>query len=616
MNTKTALLLFCLIVGYAESMISQEHKIWRVEPANWWTNMRLSNIQIMVYGQQIGLSRVEMQPYQGVILKNVHKAESPNYLFLDVEISSEALAGTVLFSIGDETLEWNLYPRDVNSRFRKGFDASDVVYLLFPDRFCNGDPTNDFITEMGDKLDRKDLYKRHGGDIQGIINQLDYLENLGITALWINPLLENKQEAFSYHGYAITDFYKVDPRFGTNELYCQMVEKASRKGIKVIMDMIFNHCGDKHWWMKDLPFNDWIHQWPNFVRSNYRATAKMDPHVSKYDLKRMSEGWFDVSMPDLNQQNPFLANYLIQNSIWWVEYANLSGIRMDTYPYSDKAFMARWAKTVMDEYPNFNIVGETWMNYPAWVAYWQENAPNLDGYNSHLPTVMDFPLMYAMGRAFDEEHGWDTGLSRLYEILAHDFIYPNPLNIMIFADNHDVTRFHRDTDKSLDRFKLGMAFLLTTRGIPQIYYGTEILMTGTDENLSHGKLRKDFPGGWPTDKRNAFTPEGRTKKENEAWNYLQKILLWRKTASAIHNGKLTHFIPRNNTYVYFRHNQQQELMIILHSEKTARTINLERFSEFLDRHPSGIDIISGKQIDFTKKDLYLEPRSAMIIELK
>ncbi len=608
--------LAILAILLLNSPVMKASLIQRIEPGNWWTEMTLNRIQILLYGDSIAHLPLSMELYEGVSLNQVHKAESPNYLFLDVTISPNTNPGTVIFRIGAEKIEWPLYQRQPNSRYRKGFNASDVVYLLFPDRFCNGDPSNDYIPELGDRLNRKDLYARHGGDIQGIINKLDYLNQLGITALWINPLLENKQEAFSYHGYAITDFYKVDPRFGSNELYRAMVEQANQRGIKVIIDMIFNHCGNNHWWMKDLPFRDWINQWPEFTRSNYRGIAMMDPHASEFDRKKMADGWFDLSMPDLNQRNPFLSTYLIQNSIWWIEYANLSGIRMDTYPYPDKNFMVQWAKAVMEEYPNFNIVGETWLNYPAWVAYWQKDAPNIDGFNSHLPTVMDFPLMYAMGRAFDENYGWDTGLSRLYEILAHDFLYPNPLNIMIFADNHDVTRFHREKDKSLGRFKLGMAFLLTVRGIPQIYYGTEILMTGTDENFSHGKLRKDFPGGWPDDTKNAFTSRGRTKMQNEAWDYLQKILQWRKTSKAIHYGKLTHFIPEDNIYVYFRHTESDKVMIILHSNFTPRKLDLTRFSELLSGHKTGHEIISGKTIDLTQDKLQLAPRSAMIIELK
>jgi glycosidase len=603
------------LVFIALAMIAKSNTIDQFEPANWWTGMKWNKVQILVHGHEIAKQNVTMKPYKGVKLLAVHKAESPNYLFLDVEISPKAAAGTVVFSFGKTEKNWPLLSRTPNSTQRQGFNSADVMYLLFPERFCNGDSSNDVVEGMGDTLDRTDLYKRHGGDIQGITSKLEYLSELGVTALWINPLLENKQKEFSYHGYAITDFYTVDPRFGSNELYREMVKKASEKGIKVVIDMIFNHCGGNHWWMNDLPFKDWVNQWPEFTRSNYRGIATMDSHASKEDRKRMSDGWFDVSMPDLNQRNPFLSNYLIQNSIWWVEYANLGGIRMDTHPYPDKDFMARWAKAVMDEYPNFNIVGETWLNYPSWVAYWQKDAPNLDGFNSNLPTVMDFPLMYAMGRAFDEESGWDYGLSRLYETLAHDFIYRNPNNLLVFTDNHDVTRFHREQDTALGRFKMGMAFLMTVRGIPQIYYGTEILMTGTDENMSHGKLRKDFPGGWPGDKRDAFTSNGRLKQENEAWNYLSKIMQWRKTSKAIHEGDFTHFIPEQNCYVYFRHTEKEKVMVILHSQYTPRKLKLERFAEFLNNHKTGVDIITGKTIDLTG-DIQLSPRSAMIIEIK
>ncbi len=611
MYAKLKLSIFLIIM----ILNAKASKIDKIEPSNWWTGMQWNNVQVLLKGNNIAQNQITILPYNGVKLIRINKADSPNYLFLDIEITESAKPGIIQINIGDEQFNWPLYQRDKNSAQRIGFDCSDVVYLLFPDRFCNGDPENDFITALGETTDRTDLYKRHGGDILGIINKLDYLSDLGITTLWINPLLENRQSAFSYHGYAITDFYKIDQRFGTNELYVELVEKATAKNIKVIKDMVFNHCGNNHWWMNDLPFDDWINQWPKYTQSNYRGIATIDRNASQYDKKQMSDGWFDVSMPDLNQRNPYLAKYLIQNSIWWIEYAKLSGVRMDTYPYADKDFMSQWAKAILNEYPNFNVVGETWLNYPAWVAYWQKDAPNIDGYNSHLPTVMDFPLMYAIGKAFDEEAGWDHGLSRLYEVLAHDFCYQNPDNLLVFADNHDVSRFNREQDTALGRYKMAMAFLLTTRGIPQIYYGTEILMTGIEENMQHGKLRQDFLGGWPEDKRDAFTAKGRSKVENQAWNYLQNILKWRKNSEAIRKGKFTHFIPDDNCYVYFRHTENNIVMVIINSKYVPRKLKTEKFAEFIHGHTLGIDIITGKTVELNK-NIQVSPRSAMIIELK
>ena len=589
----------------------------RVEPPSWWVGMKNQQIQLMVYGKQIAKAEVAIS-YPGVTLISFDRVENPNYLFLNLEIQDNTFAGTfdILFKLsGKQNLKYTytLHNRRSGSAQRKGFDSADAMYLLFPDRFANGNPDNDSFEGMKDKFDREDLYARHGGDIQGIINNLDYIKELGMTAIWINPVLESNQPWQSYHQYAITDFYNIDRRFGNNELYRQMVEVAHGKGLKIIKDMIFNHTGNKHWFIEDLPMGDWINQWPEFTRTNYRIPASFDPHASEADKKLMYDGWFDTHMPDLNQRNPYLANYLIQNSIWWVEFANLDGIRMDTHPYADKEFMAHWTRAVMNEYPNFNIVAETWVNYPAWVAYWQAGALNRDGFDSGIPTVMDFPLCYAINSAFDEKEGWDTGLHRLYETMAHDFLYADLNNILIFADNHDVSRFMKSKDMAIGRYKLGMAFLLTTRGIPQIYYGTEILMDGDDVN-GHGVLRQEFLGGWPDHKRSAFTPEGRTKKENEAWNYMNTWLHWRKTATAVHKGKLVQFLPENEVYVYFRQNDEQTVMVILHNGYQPKVLKTERFNEILSVFSSGKDIITDKVLEKLDK-IQLSPRSAMVIEL-
>lgn len=607
-----ALTILCMPASVAQD-------VFRVEPPSWWVGMKNPNLQLMVYGAEVAqITGVDVD-YPGVEFRSVQRVQNPNYLFINLTILESALPGALplVFRLTNKesvTVSYPLLERREGSSQRKGFSSSDVVYLVFPDRFANGDPGNDTYEGMTDKLNRKDLYARHGGDIQGIINHLDYFKDLGVTALWVNPVLESNQPWQSYHHYAITDFYRVDRRLGDNNLYCELVDKAHGMGLKVIKDMVFNHCGGKHPWIADLPSDDWLNQWPQFTRANYRIPAIFDSHASELDKRLMSDGWFDTHMPDLNQRNPFLANYLTQNSIWWVEYANLDGIRMDTHPYADKEFMAGWTRAVMEEYPNFNIVAETWVNYPAWVAYWQEGALNRDGFDSGIPTVMDFPLCYAISKAFDEGPGWDTGLHRLYEILAHDYLYANPNNIFIFADNHDISRFMSSKRMKIDRFKLGMAFLLTTRGIPQIYYGTEILMDGHDSK-GHGVLRKEFPGGWPDHKRNAFNPEGRTAKQNEAWDYLSNLLEWRKTASAVHGGSLTHFIPEDEVYVYFRSNEQQTVMVVLHNGKKAKMLSTHRFNEILKNYSSGVDIITRKTLN-DLDSIRLAPRSAMIIELR
>ncbi|MCB9000625.1 MAG: glycoside hydrolase family 13 protein [Bacteroidales bacterium] len=613
---KRLFIVSLLLIATIMNVKSQQ--IERVEPPFWWVGMKNSNLQLLVHGKDISEATVTINA-KGVTVKSVQQVKNSNYLFVNLLIDKDAKPEKFNiefnFKKGKSVgIEYELKQRKIGSADRKGFDNSDVIYLILPDRFSNGDPENDNVKGYVDKLNRKDPYGRHGGDIQGVINHLDYVKSLGATALWLNPVLENNEPSASYHGYAITDFYKVDPRLGSNELYCNFVEKAHVDSLKVVKDMIFNHCGSEHWWMKDVPTQDWFNFYPDFIRTNYRIPTVFDPHASEYDKNLMDNGWFDKHMPDINQKNPFVANYLIQNSIWWIEYADLDGIRMDTYPYCDKNFMSRWCAEVKNEYPNFSIVGETWLNYPSWVAYWQKDARNPDGFNSNLEIVMDFPLMFAIQKAFDEKDGWDTGLARLYEILAHDFVYPNSDKLFIFAENHDNGRFQRDSSKALGRLKLAMAFLLTTRGIPQIYYGTEVLLPG-DDAKGHGDIRRDFPGGWSSDSISAFTKDGRNKRQNEIWDYLSTILNWRKTATAVHNGKLVQFIPENGIYVYFRQNAEQTIMVILNNGYQPKVLDTKRFNEILNGKNIGYEIITSKTLNDLSK-IQVSPRSAMIIELK
>jgi len=598
--------------------MSHAQSLSRVEPPSWWVGMKHNEIQLLVHGKDIATSEVSFE-YLGVRLISIERVKNPNYLFINLAIADEAMPGSfdINFRVSRRktlTYTYRLDERREGSAQRKGFDASDVVYLLFPDRFANGDPSNDQISGMRDKFNRSDPYARHGGDIQGIAERLDYFKRLGVTALWLNPVLENNQVSQSYHGYAITDFYKVDSRMGSNEQYRNLVEQAHEKGLKVIKDLVFNHCGDMHWWMTDLPMPNWVNQWPKHTQSNYRQSAAFDPHASKRDIDLMNKGWFARQMPDLNQQNPFVAKYLLQNTIWWIEYAGLNGFRMDTHPYSDKQFMAKWCKAILHEYPNFSIVGETWYTSSASVSYWQKDARNADGYNSHLPSVMDFPLMNAINKAFDEEDGWETGIARLYDVLTQDFVYANSNNLFIFIDNHDKGRFQTDTTLDVSRLKLAMAFLLTTRGIPQIYYGTEILLPGDVDKGGHGDIRRDFPGGWETDSRSAFNANGRTPQENEIWNYVSRILHWRKGAAAIHQGKLIHFNPTNGVYAYVRYNDKQKVMVLINNGSEDKVINGKLYGEMLNGCSGGIDIITNQKITDIGHIAIL-PRTAMIIEL-
>ena len=610
--------LFLLFL-FATSVVSAKGiAIDRVDPPYWWTGMKNHHLQLMVHGNRLAETSPVVN-YPGVKLESVLHVQSPNYLFINLIIETDAKPGkvTISFMKGKKTvvsLPYELKQRDASLGSHEGFDASDVIYLLMPDRFANGDTTNDDVAGMLEKADRNNPNGRHGGDIKGIEDHLDYLSDLGATAVWINPLLENNQPAYSYHGYAMTDFYKVDPRFGSNNDYIILVQEAHKKGLKVIQDMVFNHCGTNYFWKDDLPTNDWYNQWPGFTRSNYRGGVVTDPHASKSDYKKMVAGWFDTSMADLNQDNELVANYLIQNSIWWIESTGLDGIRQDTYPYPYKDFMAQWMLRVLEEYPDFNVVGEAWLSYPVSVAYWMENDRNFDGYHSHLTNVFDFPLMYAISKAFNEQEGWSTGTAELYEIISQDFVYSYPENLVLFADNHDGDRLFSKLGEDLNKFKLAMAFLMTTRGIPQIYYGTEILMTGLEHN-GHGDIRKDFPGGWPGDALDAFTETGRTKEQNEAFNYLKTLMNWRKDKAVIHHGKLTHYIPQDGVYVYFRYTDNESVMVLLNNTDKAKTVDGKRFKDNLSGYTKGHSVIDGKKVE-NLQSITVPAKSPLIIELE
>jgi neopullulanase len=586
----------------------------RVEPMFWWAGMKNPQLQLLVYGEEIGTTRVLVE-YPGVTLKSVSQVENPNYLFVDLHIEG-AQPGQfpIRFVKNGETVaeySYELKARKPGSAERKGFGPADALYLIMPDRFANGNPDNDFVEGMKEKPNRSNKGGRHGGDIQGLVDNLDYIANMGFTAIWLNPLLENDQPSYSYHGYSTTDFFKVDARYGTNEEYRDFALKASEKGIKLIMDMIFNHCGSEHWWMKDLPSSDWINQYPDYQITNHTKTLIQDPNGSEYDRNQMLDGWFVPTMPDLNQRNPFMATYLIQNSIWWIEYAMLSGIRMDTYPYPDKHMMAEWNLRVLEEYPYFNNVGEEWHNNAAIVSYWQKGKKNLDGYDGQIPSMMDFPLQDAVSRALRQEGA--GGLNIIYDALAMDFQYPDPLNLVIFPDNHDMSRFYMQVNQDFDLFRMGIAYFLTTRGIPQIFYGTEVLLTHPGDN--HGDIRKDFPGGWKGDKVNGFTGEGLTPKEKDAQEFIRKMLNWRKEKEVIHSGKTTHFLPYDGMYVYFRHNQNDMVMVVLNKNSGETTFKTTRLTEMLKGKTSATEVISGKKIS-NLSEIKLPGRSVSVFEIK
>lgn len=607
------MLLFFILLSMVPKTSAQ---VERVEPPNWWTGMACPELQIMFYGENIGDSEIRID-YPGLRIKQVFTPANKNYLFLDLEIDSSANPGFVAIELSKEgfkeNIRYELKERMKDSAGRKGFNSSDVIYLVVPDRFANGNPDNDTLKSMKEGLKRTKRSGRHGGDLMGLSEHADYFHNMGYTALWTTPVLENNQPQASYHGYSITDYYRVDPRLGSNSDYAELSAKLQEKGIKLIMDMVFNHCGSEHWWMKDLPFPDWINSYPEMVITNHRRTVHQDSHASEYDRARMTDGWFVPSMPDLNQKNPYLARYLIQNSIWWIEYANLAGIRMDTYPYADKGMMSEWTGRIMDEYPYFSIVGEEWSENPAIVSYWQRGKINADGYKSYLPSLMDFPLQAALVKALTVPEGWGSGWINLYELLAMDFLYPDPNSLVVLGDNHDMARFFMQLGKDTALFKMGLAYILTTRGIPQIYYGTEILLTHSKNN-DHGEIRKDFPGGWQGDSINAFTGEGLNAKQAEIMEYLRNLLIWRKNCQVIHSGKLVHFAPENSCYVYFRILENKTVMIVLNKNTRSEVLQIEKFREVLKDYSYGRDIISGKEYNL-ETEIVSPPKQALILEL-
>lgn len=608
-----------LLILFAVSTIclsAAGNNLKHVEPPFWWTGMKHKNIQLLVHAEKVGYTTPTLD-YDGVTLKKTIKVDNPNYLFLNLHLDDAVKPGAfeIQFRKNDDVVfSYDYELRERRDVSKNGFDNSDIIYLLMPDRFANGNPSNDSQPDMLEKANRSKPSGRHGGDFKGIMEHLDYFNELGITALWLNPFLKNNQEAYTYHGYAISDFYRTDPRIGTNQQFKELVDKAHDKGLKVIQDMVFNHCGSGHWWMDDLPMDSWVHQFPEYTSSNYRASTAVDPHASKQDLRKMKDGWFDKNMPDLNQQNDLLANYLIQNSIWWIAYAGIDGIRMDTQPYPDEDFMARWAEHVMEEYPEFSIVGEAWLEYPAMVSYYQGGKNNFDGYDSHLTHVFDFPGQYAVSSAFNETNGWNTGLAKLYDNLAHDFLYPRPNDLVVFADNHDLSRLYSTYNENINKVKMALTYVLTTRGVPSILYGTELLMKGYGHD-GHGKMRQDFPGGWEGDEKNAFKKEGRTDLQNEIFYHIKTLADYRTFHPVMQTGKLTQFIPENGTYVYFRHDPENAVMVIFNNTNEKKQLNTGRFSEILDEYESGKNILSGKGLENLEK-IGLKSRSTQVIELR
>ncbi|WP_333663046.1 glycoside hydrolase family 13 protein [Chishuiella changwenlii] len=600
-------------------------QIQKVEPMFWWKGMKNPEIQILVYGKDISKYNVELS--DNIKIKDIQKTENPNYVFVTVN-TNEVNKSSFKINIKKknkivDSYTYELKNRETNSANRNSFTSKDIVYLIMPDRFANGDESNDSKKELTDKANRQVPDGRHGGDLRGIINNINYIQDLGATAVWLTPVNEDNQKQHSYHGYAQTDLYKIDARYGTNEEYRELSRELNKRGMMLIQDYVTNHWGSLHWLIQDLPAADWIHQFPDggekgFKRSNYRTTAQFDSNVSEIDKKEALDGWFDSTMPDMNQANPLVLKYLTQNAIWWIEYAELGGMRVDTYPYNDKEGMAKWVKAITDEYPKFNVVGEAWMHSPAHISYWQKDSKiaEIDNYNSYLPSVMDFPLYNAIPKAVSEEESWDKGMIRIYDNFTNDFLYPNVNNMFVFMENHDTERFNEITNGNVNEYKLGLALISTVRGIPQVYYGTEIGMRG-DKSKGDAAIRQDFPGGWKADKQNAFTDNGRTAEQKQFHDFTAKLFNWRKNKEVIHSGKTKHFIPQNNVYVYFRYNDNESVMVIINANPEKQTIKLNRFAEALNGFTSGKDIISDKNLSISQSgDVTIEGKTSMIIELK
>lgn len=614
---KVKIFLFVFMCMVVSPVVSQP-ELNRVEPPFWWTGMHDSSLQLLLYGTNLSdLDAKTDDP--GLRITRRETTDNPNYLFLYLTLGKELKPGLCRITLqrqGKDVLFFNYEFRERNpeSAGRQGFGWSDNIYLIMPDRFANGNPGNDNHPQMLEKVNRGNPDGRHGGDFAGIRKHLSYMQSLGMTALWLNPFLENNQPAYSYHGYAITDLYLSDPRIGSNGEFVDLVREAHANGLKIIMDMVFNHLGDNHWMMKDLPLAAWVHQWPAFTRSNFRAPAIPDPYRAQSDYNKMVKGWFDRHMPDLNQNVPLLADYLIQNSIWWVEYSGIDGIRMDTHQYAYKDFMAEWLRRIHAEYPRLGIVGECWIEQKPLHAYWLDGAPNFDGYESNLKFITDFPLYIAIRESFnDRDQGWEKRAERLYYCLAQDLVYEEPRNNMVFLDNHDLSRFYTACGSDFGRFTIGLAFLYTVRGIPQLFYGTELLMEGYEHN-GHGPLRAGVPGGWAGDTQDAFTPAGRNKQQNRAWNLVSTLANWRKSKAVIHSGKTLHYIPERDVYTYFRYNDDEKVWVILNYGDNPAVLQTARFAEILRNSRRGKDIITGQETGWDDT-IRVPANTAMIIEV-
>ena len=611
-------LALMLVLVFSASAAKPRLGINHVEPLSWWVGMT-TPLQLMVNATSISEYGVEILPKgQGVEVTALHKADSPNYLFVDVAVAADAKAGeyTLRFTKGKSKIDYKytIAERREGSRERESFTTADFVYLIMPDRFANGNPANDNTSDTAEKADRTNPGRRHGGDLEGMIEHLDYIADLGATAIWSTPLLLDDENGASYHGYSCSDYYRIDPRYGSNELFKTYVEECHERDLKVIMDIVPNHSSTSHWWYGDQPFKDWTHQWDSYTQSNWTFSTNMDFNASKADLYQMESGWFDRSMADMNLDNEFLLNYFKQWAVWWIEYSNLDGFRVDTYPYNEKEPMSQWCKAVMEEYPNFNIVGEVWTSSIPQLAYWQGGNYNKDGFNSNLKSIMDFPLHDAIRAAMTESGngGWGQGMTRVYDVLSHDFVYHDLSNMMIMAANHDTDRIGDVCGGDARKMKIVATLLCTMRGMPQILYGDELMFRSTDRRRGHPTLRIDFPGGWQGDKVNLFDRAQHEGDQKEVFDHTHLLMNWRKTKDVIHTGKTLHFIDRDNTYAFFRYNDSELVFVYVNNSDKAHKVPWGRYAEINSGLSVGRNVLTDKSVDMT--DLTVEPMTSIVVE--
>ncbi len=612
----------CLVFLFPVTIMGQVN----VYPTHWWVGMKNQNLQLLIHRDRVANENISMLPYPGVKLTKQTKVESPNYLIIDLTIISATKPGKIIFKIDNlqspEAVPYKTFAYELKTRSKqngitraKGVTSEDLVYLIMPDRFSNGDPSNDRVPGMLDQTLRRDtVFNRHGGDLKGVQNHLDYLQDLGVSTIWLNPVIVNDMPNRTEHGYAFTDHYKVDPRIGGDESYTKLINSIHAKGMKIIQDAVYNHVGKEHFLVKDPPSKDWLHQWPTYTNTTYKEQTLFDPYAAVADKKKMSDGWFVPSMPDLNQNNPYVANFLVQHAIWTTEEYGIDGWRIDTYSYNDLAFMNRCNKALYDEFPKITLFGETWVHGVPNQSYFCENNYNIP-YKSNLQATTDFQLLFSgIQEALTKPFGWTEGVNKLYTTTAQDFVYKNPMRQVIFLDNHDLPRFYSVLNEDTAKYKMAFAWLMTFRGIPQMYYGNEILMTGTT-SPNDGYVRQDFPGGWTGDPSNKFTKAGRTARENSIFNYIKRFAGFRKNSPAIKTGKLTQYVPENGVYVYFRHDAGQTVMCVMNTNTTSSTIKMDRFAERAAGFTKAYDVATGVTFNL-EQTLTVGANYLLVMELR